>query len=53
MKKIILAIVFITSFSCKAQFPVLPLYKSAFDATNGAYYKDLDNFHQQFVVLGC
>ena len=50
MKKIILAIVFITSFSCKAQLPVLPLYKtSPLDATNGSYFKDLDNFHQQFV----
>lgn len=49
MKKIILALVFITSFSCKAQNPVLPLYKSEFAAINGAYYKDMDDFHNQFV----
>jgi murein DD-endopeptidase MepM/ murein hydrolase activator NlpD len=49
MKKIILALIFITSFSCKAQNPVLPLYKSEFAAINGAYYKDMDDFHNQFV----
>ena len=49
MKKIILAIVFISSFSCKAQTPVLPIYKSNIAEINGAYYKDLDDFHNQFV----
>jgi hypothetical protein len=50
MKKIILAIVFITSFSCNAQSRIFPLYKtSPLDATNGVYFKDLDDFHNQFV----
>ena len=36
--------------NCKAQTPILPLYNnSEFGDVANAYYKDVDNFHGQFV----
>lgn len=47
MKKIILIAIIFSVLSCKAQTPVLPLNKD-FGDINGAYYKDIDNFQDQF-----
>ena len=37
--------------NCKAQTPILPLYDDSlhFGDVSNAYYKDVDNFHGQFV----
>ena len=45
MKKIILAIVFITSFSCKAQYTSIEPLENCFECDQtGIYYKDLNNY---------
>jgi hypothetical protein len=50
MKNIILIFLLILSISCKAQSPILPLYdNSNYGEVNGAYYKDINHFHTQFV----
>lgn len=49
MKKTIKILILLLTILCKAQSPILPVYGKDFGKTNGAYYKDIDNFHNQFV----
>ncbi|MDI1315777.1 DUF6705 family protein [Flavobacterium sp.] len=52
MKKIFqITLILLFSISCKAQNPILPLYgnSSNYGNTEGAYYKDIDGFQNQFL----
>ena len=51
MKKILLITVIVfATLSCKAQNPIIPSYNNGatFGEVNNAYYKDVDNFLNQF-----
>lgn len=48
MKKIIIISLFIVSAYCSAQNPILNIHTSMPDIAN-AYYKDIENFQNQFV----
>ena len=47
MKNIIFII--LIAFTCRAQTPIIPLFKSGATNIEGAYYKDVDNFYNQFI----
>lgn len=49
MKKAILLFITILSLGCKAQSPIFPRYNTVSQSQQNAYYKDVDNFHDQFV----
>jgi hypothetical protein len=49
MKNLITTILIIFASSCKAQTPIIPIYDAGPMDINGAYYKDTDNFYNQFV----
>ena len=51
MKKIILITLVFLSMSCKAQTPIYPLDggNTNYGSVNGAYYKDINNFLDQYV----
>ena len=49
MKKGIFLLITILSISCRAQSPIFPVYGTQSMNKENAYYKDVDNFHDQFV----
>ncbi|RXR33518.1 hypothetical protein EQG68_04625 [Flavobacterium piscinae] len=49
MKKIILGIILLFNFSLVAQNPILDIHTADFANIENAYYKDIDNFYNQFV----
>ena len=49
MKNILIILITIISFSCKAQQPIIALDSLGFDIPNGAYLKDLSHDLDKFV----
>lgn len=50
MKKVLCLLILVIALGCKAQTPILPRYGNLeFAETHNAYYKDIDNFQQQFI----
>ena len=50
MKKTIIALIIFSFLSCKAQIPMIERYgSSSYGTIENAYYKDLQNFHDQYV----
>jgi hypothetical protein len=48
-KELFQVIIAIVTLSCKAQSPVLDLYESNYGSIQNAYYKDLNNLHDQYL----
>ncbi|THD33723.1 DUF6705 family protein [uncultured Flavobacterium sp.] len=48
MRYIIIFIILLFASNCKAQSPIIPLNNSEYEDIRGAYYKDTENFLQQF-----
>jgi hypothetical protein len=50
MKKILLAIILVlVTISCKAQTPIFDTYQSGYGSVENAYYKDVNQLHDQYV----
>lgn len=49
MKNLLIIVVLITSFSCRAQSPVVPLDAYRHNTPEGGYFKDIDNELDKFV----
>ena len=48
-KKLFSVIIAIVTLSCKAQTPIFDKYESKYGSVQNAYYKDLNNLHNQYL----